>query len=432
METSKVAAQISPSHTNQALSNIAYDAIIIGGGACGLMCAMQAGYRKKRVLLLESQEKVGKKISISGGGRCNYTNLHTSAKHFISKNPHFCKSALNAWPVASTRALFKKFGIQGAEKTLGQLFPIKHKGKDIVAFFRQACLDLNQTIIVNAPATAVAKTSTGYAVTAAGKVYQAPKLVLACGGKAIPAMGASDFALVVAKQFGLPVTPVAPALVPLTLSGADLAWCESLSGIALRARVSYGKIAFDENILFTHWGLSGPAILQLSSYLPCPASTEAALATNQSIITAKQGITIYMDFLPDKDITAFIQQARAKNGKTSLRDFLRQFFSLRMIDSWADKIPLNKPLAELNKANIAKIKHLAHGFSCLVTGNKGYEKAEVMRGGIHTKVICSKTLEAKPLKGLYIGGECLDVTGWLGGYNFQWAWASGYVIAQQI
>ena len=394
-----------------------FDAIIIGGGACGLMCAVQAGFLGKRTLVLEKNDKVGAKIIISGGGRCNYTNLYASAQQFISANEHFCKSAFSQWTVEDTISFFETYGIEGKEKTLGQLFPVSDNAKDVVKVFTSLCDDLGQVIWCNADVKSIEKTENGFAILIErnGKTasISAPKVVIASGGLPIPKMGGTDFGLKVARSFGLKINETAPALVPLTITGKDQPWYGQLSGNSIFCRVWNDRISFEENILFTHWGLSGPAVLQISTYW-------------------RPGEYIYIDLLPNQNIAELIQQERETNGKKMLLAYLANLYTRKFADALSDKLPVDKNLASLTKTDIENIGRLIHEFKVKPAGDKGYDKAEVMRGGVSTDELSSKTLEVKRVPGLYYGGECVDVTGWLGGYNFQWAWASGFVIAQGI
>ncbi|WP_429263921.1 NAD(P)/FAD-dependent oxidoreductase [Mucilaginibacter sp. 3215] len=394
-----------------------FDAIIIGGGACGLMCAVQAGFLGKRVLVLEKNDRVGAKILISGGGRCNYTNLYATPQQFISQNPHFCKSAFSQWTVDDTISFFETYGITGKEKTLGQLFPVSDKAKDVVEVFTNLCDDLGQEIWVNTEVKMVEKTDDGFTVRAEVNGRQeyisAASVVMAAGGLPIPKMGATDFGLRTARNFGLKVTDTAPALVPLTITGKDQPWYEQLSGNSIFCRIWNDRASFEENILFTHWGLSGPAILQISSYW-------------------KPGETINIDLLPNQNIADLIQQEKETNGKKMLLAYIASLYTRKFAEALSDKLPAEKNMASLTKTDIENISALIHDFKVKPAGDKGYDKAEVMRGGVATDELSSKTLEAKKVPGLFFGGECVDVTGWLGGYNFQWAWASGFVIAQNI
>lgn len=393
------------------------DAIIIGAGACGLMCAVQAGYLGKKVVVLEKNDKPGAKILISGGGRCNYTNQFASAEQFISANPHFLKSAFTQWTVEDTISFFETYGIVGKEKTLGQLFPDQKNAKDVVQVFTSICEDFGQEIRCNADVKDINILPNGFKVTYEkhGKTIQlsAEKLVIATGGLPIPKMGATDFALRFARKQGLNIIETAPALVPLTITGKDEEWFAQLSGNAVFCEVSNDEIAFEENILFTHWGLSGPAILQISSFW-------------------RRGETININLLPNEHITELLDEERKLNGKTMLSTLLNRFYTKKFTDALGKFLPLSKPVASLTKAEIELIDQTIHHFKVKPAGDKGYDKAEVMRGGIDTNEISSKTLECKKVPNLFFGGECVDITGWLGGYNFQWAWASGFVIAQQL
>ena len=381
------------------------------------MCAVQAGFMGKRVLVLEKNDKPGAKILISGGGRCNYTNLHASAQQFISQNPHFCKSAFAQWTVDDTISFFEMYGIEGHEKTLGQLFPVSNKAKDMVEVFTNLCNDFDQPIWCSTTVLDINPTTNGFELNyeraGAKATLQAPKVVIAAGGLPIAKMGATDFGLRVARKFGLTVTETAPALVPLTITGKDQPWYEQLSGNSIFCRVWNDRASFEENILFTHWGLSGPAILQISSYW-------------------RPGEDIFIDLLPGKNIADLIAAERIINGKKQVLNFFAGLYTRKFAEALSDRLPAEKNLASLSKADIEQIEQLIHHFKVRPAGDKGYDKAEVMRGGVSTAELSSKTLEAKKVPGMFFGGECVDVTGWLGGYNFQWAWASGFVIAQAI
>jgi predicted Rossmann fold flavoprotein len=393
------------------------DAIIIGAGACGLMCAVQAGYLGKKVIILEKGSKAGAKILISGGGRCNYTNLFATDEQFISGNRHFSKSAFTQWTVADTVSFFETYGIHGKEKTLGQLFPEDKNAKAIVDMFTKLCDDLGQEIRCDADIIDIIKEEDGYIVVyqRSGKEYRlrTEKLVIATGGLPIPKMGATDFALRFARKHGLNVIETAPALVPLTITGKDEEWYAQLSGNSVFVEISNERISFEENILFTHWGLSGPAVLQISSYW-------------------RAGETLNINLLPHDDITVLIEEERKYNGKTMLSTLLNRYYAKKFTDALGKFLPLEKQVASLTKSEMETIHSTIHLFRVKPAGDKGYDKAEVMRGGIDTAELSSKTLECKKLPGVYFGGECVDVTGWLGGYNFQWAWACGFVIAQGI
>ncbi len=395
-----------------------FDAVIIGGGACGLMCAVQAGLLGKKTLVLEKTDKVGAKILISGGGRCNYTNLYAGLDNFICQNEHFIRSTFQQWTTQDTITFFEKNGIKGQEKTLGQLFPTTNKAKDVVAVFEKLCQQLHQEIRTNAEVKNVIKTEDGlFEITYLQKGKEnkitAPKVVMASGGLPVQKMGASDFSLRTAKSFGLQLVPTAPALVPLTISGKDAEWFASLSGNSVFAKVSNAKISFEENILFTHWGLSGPAILQISSYW-------------------KPGEEIQIDLLPNHSIEKIIDEERKQGGKRLLSQVLGDFYTKRFVEALGKFIPLDLKIASMGKKTVQELIKTIHHFTVKPGGDKGYDKAEVMRGGVNTDELNPSSLESKKIEGLFFGGECVDVTGWLGGYNFQWAWASGFVIAQHL
>ncbi len=394
-----------------------FDAIIIGAGACGLMCAVQAGYLGKRTLIIEHNDKPGAKILISGGGRCNYTNIYSSAEQFISQNEHFCKSAFSQWTVEDTISFFETNGIAGTEKTLGQLFPAGGKAKDVVNLFTDICHDLGQELWLNTRVIDIIKNADDFTLSYEryGKQYtiNTSKVVIATGGLPINKLGATDFGMRMARKFGLKIEGTAPALVPLTITGKQQPWYEQLSGSSIFCRVWNERISFEENILFTHWGLSGPAILQISSYW-------------------QPGESIFVDLLPKQNITEHISKEVPTNGRQTLQALLSALFTKKFAEAMGDYLPVNKNIATLSKADLETIGNMIHNFKVVPAGSKGYDKAEVMRGGVSTDELSSKTLEAKKVPGLYFGGECVDVTGWLGGYNFQWAWACGFVIAQNI
>lgn len=395
-----------------------YDAIIIGGGACGLMCAAQAGLLGKRTLLLEKNDKPGAKILISGGGRCNFTNLYTAPENFVTENPHFLHAVFSQWTVDDTISFFETFGnIQGEEKTLGQLFPKSNKAKDIVAVFTKLLYETGQDIWLQTDVKSVQKEGDGYliSVVRAGKEQQlfSKKVVFAAGGLPVAKLGASDFAIRTARHFGLRIVETAPALVPLTITGKDAAWYAALAGNSVFSRVFNNKIAFEENILFTHWGLSGPAILQLSSYW-------------------RAGETFTIDLLPKFRLDELIKNERAAGGRRTLGQLLNDYFTRKMVEALGKYLPIDLKIASLSKADAKLVYDTIHKFTVKPAGDKGYDKAEVMRGGVATDELHPRTLEAKNHAGLYFGGEAVDITGWLGGYNFQWAWASGYLIAQDL
>ncbi len=395
-----------------------YDAIIIGAGACGLMCAVQAGFLGKRTLLIERNEKPGAKILISGGGRCNFTNLYTSVDNFVSENPKFLNAVFSQWTVDDTINFFEQFGnIQGQEKTLGQLFPVSNKAKDIVAVFTKLMYETGQDIWLDTLVTDVQKTDAGFKISYEKNGKQAkistPKVVLATGGLPVAKLGASDFAIKLARRFNHRIVETAPALVPLTITGKDANWYASLAGNSVFSRVYNDKISFEENILFTHWGLSGPAILQISSYW-------------------RPGEQFSIDLLPKFKLDNLIKEERNNAGKRTVAQLLNDHFTKKMVDALGEFLPIQLKIASLSKADAKLVSDSIHQFKVKPAGDKGYDKAEVMRGGIATDELNPKTLESKKQEGLYFGGEAVDITGWLGGYNFQWAWAAGFAIAQDL
>ncbi|SEK97015.1 hypothetical protein SAMN05421740_103131 [Parapedobacter koreensis] len=382
------------------------------------MCAVQAGIRDRRTLVLERNERPGAKILISGGGRCNYTNLYTTTANFISANPTFGQEILSRWSVADTIGFFERHGIVGKEKTLGQLFPMSDRAKDVVQVFATLLQRYGQALSLNSRVVSVAKGANGtfevaYEYGGELKYAHANGVVVASGGLPVAKLGASDFALRIARQFGLDVVPTAPALVPLTITGKDAEWFAALSGNSVFCRVFNERISFEENILFTHWGLSGPAILQLSSYW-------------------RPGEAIGIDLLPNHSIEQLINDDRMAGGKRLVSQLLGDFYSRRLVEALGKFLPIDTKIASLGKAEAKRIAETIHRFALKPAGDKGYDKAEVMRGGVATDELHPQTLEAQKVAGLYFGGECVDMTGWLGGYNFQWAWASGYAIAQAI
>jgi len=395
-----------------------YDAVIVGGGACGLMCGVQSAILGKKVLILEKNDKAGAKILISGGGRCNYTNLYTKSVNFISEDVSFSKSILKQWTVKDTIEFFEQNRIIGREKTLGQLFPISNNAKDIVSVFLNLLHKNKGELKLNCAVSRVEKNTDGFFEThyeIGGREIKvlSKALVMASGGLPISKMGASDFSLRVAKQFGLEIKETAPALVPLTITGKDAEWFAALSGNSIFCEVSNSKISFRENILFTHWGLSGPAILQISSYW-------------------RPGEEININLLPDISIADIISQERNTGGRRLLLHVLQDHFTKKFAEALGKFLPIDKKIASLSKVDAKLVDSTIHRFTVKPAGDKGYDKAEVMRGGVATAELNPKTLASNKIPGLYFGGECVDVTGWLGGYNFQWAWASGYVIARNL
>lgn len=375
-----------------------HDVIVLGGGAAGLFCAATAGAHGKRVLVLEHNERVGKKIGISGGGRCNFTNLHASPSQYLSSNPNFCRSALARFTPQDFLALIKKHGITWHEKKAGQLF-CDGSSAQIIAMLLEECTRSHVEIRCNTPVREVTKPGK-FAVHTPGGIIAADTLVVATGGLSFPKLGATGLAYNIARQFSLPVVTTRPGLVPLTLHEEGKTAFGPLSGISLPVRARCGKTAFDEALLITHRGLSGPAILQISSFW-----------TNNS--------TIELDLLPD------IGNIPAP-GLGTATEQLSRFWPRRFAETWCQLHSPNKSVAQWTTAERNHTHSLLHHWKPRPSGTEGYPKAEVTVGGVDTKGVLSKTMEARHVSGLYFIGEALDVTGWLGGYNFHWAWASAH------
>ena len=392
------------------MSSPTYDAIILGAGAAGMMCAAIAGQRGRKVLLLDHADQPGKKILISGGGRCNFTNIDTAADRFLSQNPHFAKSALSRYTPHDILTLVSSYDIAWHEKTLGQLF-CDGSARQIVAMLLAECEKGGVELVCNAPIGEVTRSDGQYRVTSNGRTATAPSLVIATGGPSIPKMGATGFAYDLARQFGLKIVQPRPALVPLTLS-ADEALFKELSGVSADVTARAGKTRFREAALFTHRGLSGPAILQISSYW-------------------KHGEPIGIDYLPSHPAN-WLVDAKRTSPRTTLRRLLRDALPERLADTLADRLALDGDLGNLPDRALVEAQTRLADWSFLPNGTEGYAKAEVTAGGISTAELSSKTMEASRVPGLYAIGEAVDVTGWLGGYNFQWAWASGSGAGQDI
>ena len=382
-----------------------FDVVIIGAGAAGLMCALTAGQRGRKVLLLDHAKAVGEKIRISGGGRCNFTNLHTAPKNFISHNSHFCVSALKRFTQHDFIALVKKHEIAFHEKTLGQLF-CDISSRQIIEMLLKECADGAVEIRLETAAGKIKKSENLFEIEIGDELIQSESLVIATGGLSIPKIGATGFGYDVARQFGLKIKQTIPALVPLTLAEEILCKTKNLSGVAVDAVVSCGKINFREAILFTHRGLSGPAILQISSYL-------------------QRGEKIVINLLPEIDVFVQLQEAKKLQPKQQLPSFFTQFLPKSLAIFLAEQANHQGNLSDLSNKKIKEISDLINRWTPVTTGTEGYAKAEVTLGGIDSNEISSKTFEAKSVPNLFFVGEVLDVTGWLGGFNFQWAWASG-------
>ncbi|MBL9069146.1 MAG: NAD(P)/FAD-dependent oxidoreductase [Sphingopyxis sp.] len=385
-----------------------YDAIVLGAGAAGLMCAAVAGGRGRRVLLLDHADQVGKKILISGGGRCNFTNVNTAPDRFLSANPHFAKSALARYTPADFIALVKAYGIAYHEKTLGQLF-CDGSARQIVTMLIDEAARGGVDIRTGQPVGQVTHADGKFAVQFGNARFSAASLVIATGGPSIPKMGATGFAYDLARQFGLKVVEPRPALVPLTLGGDDVLFRE-LSGIAAPVEARAGKAAFREAALFTHRGLSGPAILQVSSYW-------------------RHGDPVTIDFLPDAPAGWLLDAKRAKPRAT-----LASVLTLpdRLAQTLSDRLALSGELAAQTDRKLADAEARLRRWPFHPNGTEGFAKAEVTVGGISTANLSSQTMMAKTVPNLYAVGEAVDVTGWLGGYNFQWAWASGHAAGQAL
>lgn len=389
-----------------------FNTIIIGAGAAGLMCAIEAGKRGRKVLVLEHAEKIGKKILISGGGRCNFTNLDVKPENFISNNPHFCKSALTRYTPQDFISLVEKHSINYHEKKLGQLF-CDGSAKEIVQMLQNECDDAGVEIKVNCTIDKIEQinnsaSETSFRITSNIGEFIAESLVIATGGISIPQMGATDLGYKIAKQFGLKLTKTVPALVPFTLNEKSYS---DLSGLSIDSIVSCNNISFRENILFTHKGLSGPAILQISSYW-------------------NGGDTVNIDLLPETDLPSVLNEH--KPNKTELVNVLSKFFPKRFAEKWCELNFPTKPVNKLSDKEIEMIEIMLHCWKLVPKGTEGFGKAEVTKGGVDTNELSSKTMESKKVPGLYFIGEVVDVTGWLGGYNFQWAWSSGFAAGEFV
>ncbi|HJS10080.1 NAD(P)/FAD-dependent oxidoreductase [Sphingopyxis sp.] len=387
-----------------------YDAIVLGAGAAGLMCAAVAGARGRRVLLLDHADAVGKKILISGGGRCNFTNVNSAPDRFISANPHFAKSALARYTPADFIALVERHGIAYHEKTLGQLF-CDGSAKQIVAMLLEEAAKAGVDVRTGQPVSDVAHADGKFSVRFGDQSFTAPALVIATGGPSIPKMGATGFAYDLARQFGLKVVEPRPALVPLTLGGDDVLFRE-LSGIAAPVEARAGKAAFREAALFTHRGLSGPAILQVSSYW-------------------RHGEPVTIDLLPDTP-QGWLLDAKRTRPRATLRATLGALLPDRLAETLAERLALPGELGAQTDRKLADAEARLAGWIFRPNGTEGFAKAEVTVGGISTANLSSQTMMAKTVPNLYAVGEAVDVTGWLGGYNFQWAWASGVAAGQVI
>ena len=380
-----------------------FDVIIIGGGAAGLLCAIEAGKRGRRTLVIEHNSQVGRKILISGGGRCNFTNKDVSANNFISQNPHFCKSALARYIPQDFIELVKKHKIQFYEKTLGQLF-CRESARQIVEMLLTECEKAKVEIRVNCSVKTVSKTENFTVETNQG-IFESESLVIATGGLSFPKIGATDFGYKIARQFGLKIVETRPSLVPLVFANQNFS---KLAGVSIDSIVKSGKREFRENILFTHRGLSGPAILQISNYW-------------------NKEKPISIDLLPNENALEILENNQT--SKQNLDNFLSKYLPNRFAESFVGN---SKPLNQISKKDLEKTAESINNWQVSFNETEGYHKAEVTLGGVSTDELSSQTMESKKVKGLYFIGEVMDVTGWLGGYNFQWAWSSGFACGQDV
>jgi hypothetical protein len=397
------------------MADRAVDVVVIGGGAAGLMCAIEAGKRGRQVVVIEHREEIGRKILISGGGRCNFTNLHARAENFLSQNRHFAKSALARYQPGDFLKLVERYAIRYHEKTMGQLF-CDGSAREIVDMLEAECGKAGVRVQTGCAVRAVSREGRYLVDTSCG-TWRAASLVTATGGLSIPKLGATAFGYDVAKQFGLRVVDCRPALVPLIFARADREAYGDLAGVAADVTAGVAGQQFRERLLFTHRGLSGPAILQASSYW-------------------RPGEALEIDLLPGVDVIAVLREARAAGDRSALRTALGRLLPKRLADRWldshADDLSGTRPLAGLSDREIQALSSALHGWRVEPAGTEGYARAEVTAGGVDTAELSSQTFEARKAPGLYFVGEVLDVTGQLGGFNFQWAWASGYSAGQYV
>jgi predicted Rossmann fold flavoprotein len=384
-----------------------HDVIVIGGGAAGLFCAIEAGKRGRKVLVLEHSDRVGKKIAISGGGRCNFTNIHTRPDNFTSANPHFCKSALARYTPADFIELVEKHCIRYHEKKLGQLF-CDESSQQIIEMLLRECADAGVEVRCGCHVRAVSRENRFTIETSQGR-FVSSSLVIATGGLSIAPLGATDFGYGIARQFGLQIETPRPALVPFTLSSTVQKQLSSLSGISVDALVNFGSAEFRENILITHRGLSGPAILQISLYW-------------------KTAAPIMINLLPDEDILKLLRERQG--SEIELANLLSQYLPRRFAHAWCELYFPSRPLKQFSERQLSEVAWHLQQFEITPAGTEGFKKAEVTAGGVSTAELSSQTMESKRVPGLFFIGEVVDVTGQLGGYNFQWAWASGFAAGQ--
>lgn len=388
------------------------DVLIIGAGAAGLMCAATAAQRGKKVLLLDHADKIAQKIRISGGGRCNFTNIHTSARNFICANPHFAKSALSRYTPQDFIKLVDRHGIAWHEKTLGQLF-CDGSSQQIIDMLTGLCRAHDVSILAGCRINAVSRIGDGFCVDTSQGRFDSASMVIATGGLSIPKMGATGFGYDIARQFGLNVITPEPALVPFVFGGQMRIEAPDMAGISIpSARASIGKTSFDEAMLFTHKGLSGPAILQISSYW-------------------RPGQSIHLNMAPADNIESLIRQAKQDHPRMDPTNLIAQYVPKRLAQRLCADITVSR-LADMSNAHITSLSRSIQQWDLIPAGTEGFAKAEVTRGGVDTDTLSSQTLMAKDVPGLYFIGEVVDVTGHLGGFNFQWAWASGHAAGMAI
>lgn len=388
-----------------------YDVIIIGAGAAGLMCALRAGQRGRKVLVLDHGQQIGAKILISGGGRCNFTNRQVAPERYLSANPHFCRSALSQFTQHDFTALIEKHHIVYHEKTLGQLF-CDGSAQQIVDMLSHECEKGNVTFRLGETIDSVEKGDVFHIGTQSA-LYESAALVVATGGLSIPKMGATNFAQRMVQQFGMPLIPTQPALVPLIFSGDERTLMRELSGLSLDVIASIGKRSFRESMVFTHRGLSGPALLQISSYWD-------------------EGQSITINLAPDLNVLEFLLTRKKSRPKAGLKTILSEILPQRLAQQITETSLPPDPIGNLPDKILREAGARINTWIVTPTGTEGYAKAEVTRGGVDTKALSSKTMESKNVAGLYIIGEAVDVTGWLGGYNFQWAWSSGWAAGSAV
>ncbi len=389
-----------------------YDTIIIGAGAAGLMCAITAGQKGQQVLVLDHSEKIGEKIRISGGGRCNFTNIHSIPKNFLSQNPRFCISALKRYPPQRFIDLVNRHDIAWHDKGAGQLF-CDGSAKQIIDMLLQECQRVNVAVESEKQITSVDKIQDRFFVDTGFVTFTATSLVVATGGLSIPKIGATPFGHTLAKQFGHTIVEPRPGLVPLTFSGDLLEQIKALTGLAVDAEISFGKTHFKEALLFTHRGLSGPAILQISSYW-------------------QEGQPITINLMPSLNMFEELDKARATKGKQQINNVLSTWLPSRLADFVCARAGINGRLADFNNKKLQKVANAVNRWQILPQGTEGYRTAEVTLGGVDTTEISSKTMESTKVSNLYFIGEVMDVTGHLGGHNFQWAWASGHAAGEAV